>query len=212
MNKWAKWLIAVIVLAIIIWLYPKLLPYADVDALRELLAPFGALASALFVIIYIIAGLLFLPLSAFSIAAGILFGTLWGLVIVLFAATATGALAFIISRQFSTLLPQAKAGIIKKMQKAIEKRLHRNTFQTIFILRLLYMPYIFLSFAAGLVKTCKFWPFIGATFVTNIIGSFIFVYLGDQLSKGLTALIIPVILIILSLMIPYVVKKFIKKR
>lgn len=213
MKNAGKLLIAIVFIILFLLIYPNLAPLVDdIDALRSTLAPFGWLASLTFIVISIIAGILFLPLSAFAVAGGILFGTLWGLLLVLFAATISAALAFLIARQFSDLVPRAKKGFIQKLQRAIERRLHKNTFQTIFVLRLLYLPYIGLSFAAGLVRTCKFWPFVWATFFTNIVGSFVFVYFGDQLGRGIHAFIIPAILIALSMLIPYIIKKFVKKK
>jgi len=212
MKKQWKFVLAGILLIVLVLLYPRISTLTDVDALRASLAPFGWLAALVFFFIYIIAGIMFLPLSVFSIAAGILFGLLWGLIIVLIAATIAAALSFLIARQFSSMIPRFKKGVIQKLQHTVELYLGKNTFQAIFILRLLYLPYIGLSFAAGLVRTCKFWPFVLATFLTNIVGSFVFVYFGDQFGRGLRALIIPVILIGLSLLIPYIVKRFTKKR
>lgn len=212
MNKYLKWALFGLAVILGIIFYPKLSAIANVDALRTTIEPYGVLAPVLFGIIYIISGLLFLPLSVFSVAGGILFGTLNGLIIVLIAATIAGALAFLISRQFSNYIPEAKAGLIHKLQNTVEKRLEKNTFQAIAILRLLYLPYIGLSYAAGLVKTAQFWPYVWATFLTNIAGSFVFVYLGDQLDKGLTALIIPVVLIALTLLVPKIVKQFVNQK
>lgn len=211
MNKATKLIIAGAALIAIILLYPRLAPLINQETLRQALAPFGIFAPLAFALIYIIAGLLFLPVSALSIAAGALFGTWWGLIIVLFSATAAAALAFIIGRPCCDLLPRAKRGIVQKLQHLVERRLEKSTFHTVFILRLLYVPYMGLSYAAGLVRACEFWPFVWATFLTNIVGSFVFVYLGSQLGKGLTALIIPAALIALSLLVPYVVKRFVKK-
>ncbi len=210
MKKITKCILAVAIITAFIILYPYLSDLANVDVLRNTIEPFGVFASLAFAIIYIIAGLLFLPLSVFSIAAGTVFGLWQGLIIVLISATIAAAVSFIIARQFT--LPEAKRGIIQKLQKTVERYLEKNTFQAIFILRLLYLPYIALSYAAGLVKACTFWPFVWATFLTNIVGSFVFVYFGDQLGRGLSALIIPVILIALSLLIPYVTRKLSKKR
>lgn len=211
MKKTTKWIVAALILVAVLLLYPQIRPLLNQQTLKQTIVPFGVFAPIAFGIIYIVAGLLFLPLSALSVIAGILFGILGGLATVLISATIAAALAFLIARPCCDLLPRARQGIIRKLQHTVEHRLKHNTFQTIFILRLLYMPYIGLSYAAGLVRTSKFWPFVWATFLTNIIGSFVFVYLGNQLSKGFTALIIPVILIALSLLIPHLIKKMIKK-
>lgn len=63
-----------------------------------------------------------------------------------------------------------------------------------------------LSYAAGLVRTAKLRDFALATFLTNIIGGFVFVYFGDQLGSGLKNLLLPASLIIISLLIPRIIR------
>lgn len=206
-NKF-KLLIIGVVIAIGILLYPYLVEIANLENLRGFVYKFGFFAPVAFSVIYIFAGLLFVPLSLFSIAGGVLFGTIKGTLIIVLAATIAAMLSFILARPFNSLIPRSEAGIIQKLQQRIEKQLHKNTFQTILILRLLFPPYILFSYACGLVRTCKFWPYSSATFFSNIVGSFVFVYLGASLDKGLQALILPVILVALVIFIPKVVRKF----
>lgn len=211
MKTYIKFGILGIIIVLGIVFYPNLTANANVEALRSIIEPYGILAPAIFALIYIVSGIFFLPLTVFSVAGGVLFGTFGGLITVLISATLVGAFAFLIARQFNKYIPKAKAGVIYKLENTIEKQLDQSTFQTTMVLRLLYMPYIALSYATGLVKTAKFWPYLGATFLTNIAGSFVFVYLGDQLDKGLTALIIPLVLIALTLLIPKIAKRLIKQ-
>ena len=69
MKKQWKFVLAGILLIVLVLLYPRISTLTDVDALRASLAPFGWLAALVFFFIYIIAGIMFLPLSVFSIAA-----------------------------------------------------------------------------------------------------------------------------------------------
>ncbi|MBI4441355.1 TVP38/TMEM64 family protein [Candidatus Woesearchaeota archaeon] len=195
----------------IIILYPWLTSL-DVHSLRTLLAPFGILAPAVFIGLYIIAGLFLAPLSLFSIAAGILFGTLWGFAIVLCAATASAILAFLIGRFFAECIPRANKGTLQQVQEKIERHMAAKTFHTILILRLIFLPYIELSYAAGLVKTCRFWPFVVATFLATMIGSFVFVYLGAHLGSGWRTYILPIVLVGVSFLLPFVIRWIRKRR
>lgn len=211
MNK-IKLLIIGVVIIIGIFLYPHLVEIANLDNLRGFVYQFGVFAPVAFSVVYVVAGLLFVPLSLFSIAGGVLFGTVKGTIVIVVAATTAAMLSFILARPFHSLIPRSEAGIIHKLQHRIEKQLDHNTFQTILILRLLFPPYIIFSYACGLVRTCKFWPYSSATFFSNIVGSFVFVYLGASLDKGLQALLLPAVLVALVIFIPKVVRKFTKLR
>lgn len=207
MKKTTKYIILALAIVLLIFLFPKLKTVASVETIRGLIEPFGVLAPLAFGVLYIFSVLFFVPATAFTIAAGVLFGTWLALGIVLVAALVSAGLAFLIGRKFSDHIPKVKTGLIRKLQDRVDKECHENTFQAILILRLLYFPYIALSYAAGLVKTAKLGQFLLATFLGNIVGSFVFVYLGDSLSKGPKALIIPAVLIVVTLLIPRVVKK-----
>lgn len=207
MRKEYKYGLIALGIVLFVVLFPKLKAIGSIDTIRGIIEPFGVLAPLAFGVLYVLAVLLFVPATAFTIAAGVLFGTWLGLGIVLIAAIISAGLAFIIGRKFSGNIPKAEAGLIRKLQDRIEKEMHEKTFEAILILRLLFFPYIALSYAAGLVKTAKFGPFLLATFLANIVGSFVFVYLGDSLGRGPKALILPAVLIVLTLLIPQVVKK-----
>jgi uncharacterized membrane protein YdjX (TVP38/TMEM64 family) len=183
------------------------------DTITTLVEQSGIWAPFLFALIYITALLLLLPASAFSILGGVLFGTIGGMLIVVISATIAATIGFLFSR-YSTkgvLVKTSKYKTLASLQKKIKEQAKDHGLQSIIILRLLYLPYMPLSYAAGLVKEAKLRDFILGTFLTNIVGSFTFVFLGDSLGKGWTALIIPATLVLLSLLIPKLVKKLQKK-
>lgn len=60
----------------------------------------GAIGAIVFALVYVIAGLIFLPTAPFSIAAGVAYGW-WGVPLALIAATTSATLAFLLSRNFA---------------------------------------------------------------------------------------------------------------
>jgi len=86
--------LAVMVLAALQWL--PIGPW--IEALQRWIDGKGALGPVLFVAIYIVAGLAFVPASALTLAAGALFGVGFGLLLVSLSSTTVAVLAFLIAR------------------------------------------------------------------------------------------------------------------
>lgn len=206
-----KWLIGIaIIIAIgILWFY-DVQRFLTLDAIRSFVDQFGFFAPLVFGIIYFFAVVFLLPASLFTVISGTLFGPLWGTVIVVIASTLAAWTAFLIARRLGgeAIYKRGEGGLIHKLVNRIDKEVAKNGFKAFFIARCLFLPYIAFSYASGLVKAARAKDFVLATFFTNIIFSFAFVYLGDQLLEGPKALILPVILIVIVLSVPRIVKRF----
>ncbi len=213
-KKAIKYIILSLLLLTLAYIYffTSLRSYITIESIQSFVNQFGMAAPFIFMIIYIIALLLLLPASLFSIAGGVLFGVIWGTIYVVIAATVAATIAFLFARKLKGKKRKEFSNkFIKTIVEKCENHCEINGFKTFFILRLLYLPYMPLSYAAGLVHSAKLKDFVSATFLTNIVGSFTFVYFGSQIQNGLTALIIPTVLIILTLLIPKIVKKIRKE-
>ncbi len=203
-------LVAVLVAAVALYTFTPLKTLLTEEAIRSFLAPFGMFAPVAYGVLYFILVLLLLPASVFTVLAGLLFGKFVGTTIVVIAATLAAGLAFILSRYFGEGAAKklVRSPALGKWVKKIEKQCAVNGFQFFFIMRCLFLPYMLVSYACGLVECAKLRDFVTATFLTNVIFSFMFVYLGDSLLKGPKALILPVIMVVLALQVPRVVKKY----
>lgn len=100
-NKKALWviigLIALIGLIIAV-------PYAahgilTKEAIKIAVESYGALAPVAFIIFYIIAVLLLVPATLFSIAGGFIFGKVYGTIYVVIAATIAAIMGFLLARR-----------------------------------------------------------------------------------------------------------------
>ena len=209
--KVAMTFIILLIVAYIVLMSP-LRDFITVENIISFVDGFGMWGPLIFMLIYIIGLLVFVPATLFSIAGGFIFGLWEGVLYVVIAATIAASLGFLIARKFSSNWNFAKSNKLTTMiVSTCEGHCEERGLQTFIILRLLYLPYMALSYAAGIVKTAKLRDFILATFLTNILGSFSFAYFGSQLDAGFKALILPVVLIILTLLVPMIVKKFYKK-
>ncbi|MEF2175051.1 MAG: VTT domain-containing protein [Candidatus Absconditabacteria bacterium] len=206
-------IVLILLLLPILYNYGPLGEVLHQDNISNIIKSSGMFGPLVFMFIYTISILLFLPATIFTILGGALFGLYLGTLYVVIAATIGGGIGFYISRlNFKDKDFNSKNKIIKELITKIKSYSQNNGFQSILILRLLYLPYMPVSFAAGLIKELTFKNFILATLVTNIVVSFIFVLLGDQLKNGPQALILPVVLIVLSLFIPKIIGILEKKK
>lgn len=204
-------LLLILIAAILLYFFTPLKEYtspAKITALVNATGPFGPIV---FAAIYYVITLLFFSAAAFSVIAGTLFGNLWGTVIVVIAATLSAQSAFLIARALGAGVIEklgTHGSSVTKLINYVQTGVKKNGFQFFFIMRCLFVPYIPASYAAGLVTEASAWQFFFATLLTNMIFSPAFVYLGDNLTNGPKALLLPVILIILVLSVPKILKKF----
>lgn len=183
--------------------------FLEPENLKKFIDQFGVWAPLVFIFLYYILVLAFISAAAFSVLAGLLFGEIWGSIYVIIAATLAAQTAFFVTQKLGPKKLSAlkqKKGIGTLITK-IELQTSQHGFQSIFLLRCLFAPYIPLSYAAGMIKTLKTKDFFWATLLTNIIFTPAFVFLGDSLLDGPKALILPVIMVVVVLAVPKIIKK-----
>ena len=215
MDKKLKYLLFGLGLLVLIFIVYILNYYNlfNIESIRAIVEGTGIFAPLIFMILYVIISLFGVSAAAMTILAGTLFGLVEGLIIVVIAATVSATIAFYVARYFSKRFIKKKIedkNLFDKLVDRIDKTAEKKGFMTIAILRLSFMPYIPLSYAAGLVKSLKSIDFVLATFITNIFGSFVFIFLGASIVESLPLFILAIILLILFLQLPKLIKKFSK--
>ena len=214
MKKIIKIGFVLIIIALLTYLYSftSFSALFDQEVVGNFVKQFGIFAPLTFMVIYIGTSLLFIPGTPFAILGGVLFGTFLGTVYVVLASCTAAIIAFLIAKKIAqNRTKPIKNKLISALTKRCEYHCEEHGFRTFLILRLLYLPFIPLSYAAGFVKKAKLKDFVLATFFANIITSFSLVYFGSNLGKGWQALLIPLVLIVLTLLIPRIVKRLQKR-
>ncbi|MFC1721126.1 TVP38/TMEM64 family protein [Patescibacteria group bacterium] len=127
-----------------------------------------------------------IPSSPLAIFAGTVFGTWWGGLWTLIGAIIGAMIAFYIARIFGR--PMVLKFISEKKIAKIEKRFSEgNLIITVFLLRLLPLPFFdAVSYAAGLTHI-SVRGFVGATVIGLMPLSFLFSYAGELLSENIFA-------------------------
>lgn len=156
----ALWLAALLGL----WLYlrgqgdsPTTLLGAALDRLRtDPLAPFWLL------LVYFVRPLLLLPITLLTVAAGMLFGAVWGSLYAAAGALVSSSLAYLFGRLFGN-------GLGIKNSSGPLQQLTARPFETVLLCRFLGVPGDLVNYAAGYLKI-SFGAFVGATLIGGAPG------------------------------------------
>lgn len=146
---------------------------AMLDRIRGL----GALAPALFIILYIVGAVLFVPGSILTIGAGVLFGLLWGSIYVSIGATIGAIAAFLIGRYLARDWVRGQLEGNRKFS-AIDQAVGREGWKIVLLTRLSpVFPFNLLNYAFGLTAvTVRDYSL--ATWIGIMPGTVLYVYIG----------------------------------
>ena len=182
------------------------------ENLKNLLENYGYYAPFIFIFIYAIATVLFLPGLILTILAGALFGPFFGTVYAISGATLGATLAFLNARYLSY-------GKIEKMIEGsklefIKKSVEEEGWKFVAFTRLVPLfPFNLLNYSFGLTKI-KLSEYIWSSFLFMIPGTLGYVYLGFTGTEIITGgeNIIQTILILIAILatvmyLPHYIKK-----
>jgi len=124
--------------------------------------------------------LLLFPATLLTIAAGFVFGPILGVVLIVIGSNASALLAYVVGRFFGQgLLSEGKAGGIVQRYTT---RLREHSFETVFLLRLLFAPYDLVNYLAGFLRI-RWVPFIVATALGALPGTLAFTLFGASIER-----------------------------
>ncbi|MCP5407676.1 MAG: VTT domain-containing protein [Chromatiaceae bacterium] len=173
-SKSLRWLlVALLVIGIALTvLYRDRL---DVAALQQWVQQAGTAGPLLFMLIYAIGTLFFLPGSVLTLAGGALFGPVWGTLWNLTGATLGGALAFVAARYLGAEWVERRAG--PKLKRLTDGVAAEGWRFVAFVRLVPLFPFNLLNYALGLTRIA-FMPYLLATWVFMLPGALAYTYLG----------------------------------
>ncbi|PNW27170.1 UNVERIFIED_CONTAM: hypothetical protein BEN50_21400 [Euhalothece sp. KZN 001] len=145
----------------------------------------GAAAAIVFIVIYMVATVLFFPASLLTLGAGVVFGVFLGSLYVFIAASIGASLAFLVGRYI------ARGWVEKQIEgnprfKAIDQAVAEEGVKIVLLTRLSpIFPFNLLNYAYGLTKV-TFRDYVVGT-LGILPGTIMFVYVGS-LAKNLATL------------------------
>ncbi|WP_420627716.1 TVP38/TMEM64 family protein [Candidatus Leptofilum sp.] len=120
-----------------------------------------------YIVIYALRPLLFFPATILTLLGGFLFGPI-GILWTIIGSNASALIAYTVGRYFGQgiLDSEEETNLIQKYTQ----RMRQNSFETVLIMRLLFLPYDLVNYAAGFLKI-RWQPFILATVIGSIPGT-----------------------------------------
>lgn len=138
----------------------------------------GAVGAIAFALLYVVATVAFLPGSLLTLGAGVLFGVVWGSVVVFCGATLGAALAFLVGRYLARDWVADRFIRGNKRFAAIDRAVGREGFKIVLLTRLSpVFPFNALNYIYGLTGV-GFKDYLLAS-VGMIPGTIMYVYIGS---------------------------------
>src|SRR6266487_6193366 len=171
-------LIALIAILIALFLAMKLLPVREwLRNFNDWVGQMGVVGIFIFIIVYAVATVLLAPGSVLTIGAGFAFGLWKGFIAVSAGSTLGAALAFLVARFIAR---ERVAAIAQRNEKFrnIDEAIGKQGPKLIFLLRLSpVIPFNLSNYFYGLTGV-KFWPYLLASWIGMMPGTFLYVYIG----------------------------------
>jgi len=169
----------------------------------------------IYILLYAIRPLIFFPATLLTLLGGFLFGPV-GVIYTIIGSNASAMVAYGVGHYFGQdiLDNQDNAGILQRYTQ----RMRENSFETVLIMRLIFLPYDLVNYAAGFLKI-NWKAFLTATAIGSVPGTISFVLFGasfgtlDELLTGNVQLNpVTVISSVLIIGVSIVLSRYIKNR
>ncbi|WP_457670610.1 VTT domain-containing protein [Thiolapillus sp.] len=147
----------------------------DTQLLTQWVEQAGGAGPLLFVLVYAVATVLFLPGAVLTLAGGALFGPVLGTFYNLAGATLGAGMAFLIARYLASGWVEKKAaGRVQQLKEGVEKEGWRFV---AFVRLVPLFPFNLLNYALGLTRL-RFAHYLIASYIFMLPGAFAYTYLG----------------------------------
>lgn len=159
------------------WQHNLLSPLEAVQRLVEFMTS-NALGPLIYIAFYAARPLVLFPASLLTVAAGFVFGPILGTLLVVLGSNISASVAYVVGRYFGGRLLDSEraAGVARRHAE----RLRENGFESVLLMRLVYVPYDLVNYLAGSLRI-GWMPFIMATALGSLPGTVSFVLFGASI-------------------------------
>ncbi|HEX3067202.1 MAG TPA: VTT domain-containing protein [Thermoanaerobaculia bacterium] len=180
-----KIIIAILILAALIVAF-RVLPVSDwLRHFQTYVRGLGTLGYVVYVIVYAVCVVAFIPASILTLGAGAIFGFAGGTIVVVIGATLGAALSFLLARTVMRKRVESMTATNAKF-RALDRAIARDGTKIVVLTRLaVVFPFTWLNYAFGLTAI-PLWPYVGATFIGIIPATAAFVFAGSAATTAAT--------------------------
>src|SRR6184192_2310682 len=180
-------LIALVAIVIALFLVMRFLPVQQwLRSFNDWVGQMGIAGIFIFIGVYAVATVLMAPGSILTIGAGFAFGLWKGFLAISAGATFGASLAFLIARFIAREKIEAIARRNEKFRE-IDSAIGKQGAKLIFLLRLSpVIPFNLSNYLYGLTGV-KFWPYVLASWIGMMPGTFLYVYIGTASQAAISA-------------------------
>lgn len=155
--------------------------YLDPQRLQEWISSYGLWAPVIFILLYSIAPVLFLPGLPLTILAGLVFGPILGVVYAIIGATIGASLAFLIARY--TARDWVSGKLTAPRWKKLDKDVARHGWKVVAFTRLIPLfPFNLLNYAFGLTNI-RLSHYVLTSFICMLPATIAFISLSSSLGQ-----------------------------
>ena len=132
----------------------------------------------IYIILYAIRPLILFPSTVLTLAGGFVYGPVLGVVYTVIASNISSTIAYFVGHFFGEdmLKDDGSDNLIQRYAR----RMRENSFETVMIMRFIFLPYDAVSYLAGFLRI-KYPPFILATELGSIPGTMAFIGFGASI-------------------------------
>lgn len=134
----------------------------------------------IFVAAYLVRPLVLISAAALTVAAGFLYGPVLGLALVVVASNGSAMVAYAVARWVGAGALAREDG--EGLASRYATRLRTRSFETVVLMRLLFLPYDLVSYLAGALRI-RPWQFLAGTALGSAPGTVAFVLAGASLER-----------------------------
>jgi uncharacterized membrane protein YdjX (TVP38/TMEM64 family) len=184
-KQWIKILALLLILAAIAILF-HVLPIATwLRAFQTYVRGLGALGYVVYVIVYAVCVVAFIPASILTLGAGAIFGFVGGTIVVVIGATIGATIAFLLARTVMRKRIEAMTSSNVKF-RALDRAIANEGMKIVFLARLaVVFPFTWINYAFGLTAI-PLWRYVLATFLGIIPATAAFVFASSAATKAAT--------------------------
>jgi uncharacterized membrane protein YdjX (TVP38/TMEM64 family) len=180
-----KIFVALLVIAAIVIAY-RFLPISEwLKHFQTYVRGLGAIGYVVYIAVYAVCVVAFIPASILTLGAGAIFGFAGGTIVVVIGATIGATLAFLLAR---TVMRRRIEEMTRNNAKfrALDRAIASEGMKIVFLVRLaVVFPFTYINFAFGLTAI-PLWRYVLATFLGIIPTTMAFVFASSAATKAAT--------------------------